>query len=89
MPNGITPGGKVKDHMMFVVGGHVVMHDRLQMVLQHPITCPGKGSPMDHRKTFHRWPAALKKLDECHVPLSNDQLYLVRDKGIEVNATPR
>lgn len=89
MPNGITPGGKVKDHMMFVVGGHVVMHDRLQIVLQHPTTCTGKGSPKDGRKTFHHWPLALKKLDECRVPLSDDQLYRIKAKGIEVDAAPR
>ena len=74
MPSGgLSPGGKVNDKLLFHVGTHTVMHDKRQIVIQHPKTCPGKGSPMDKRKTFHRASHALKKLDGCGEVLTLDQ----------------
>ncbi len=85
MPSsGLTPGGKVRDKLLFLLGTHMVMHDKLQIVIQHPKTCPGKGSPLDKRKTFHRWQQAAEKLETCGVVLDATQQMVLRDCTVAV-----
>lgn len=86
---GLTPGGKLRDKLLFDIGTHRVMHDRLQIIIQHPTDCPGKGSPLDQRKTFHRFEQALEKLDQCGVELSEPQRVDVTYVGQQVARTSR
>ena len=86
---GISPGGKVRDHAMYTIGGHAIMHDKYQIIIQHPKECPYKGSPRDKRKTFHRWPLALERLEICCVELSAEQTKQIKDVGKTCDAAPR
>ena len=77
------------DKLLFVTGTHKVMHDRLQIVIQHPSTCHGKGSSLDKRKTFHHWKLALKTLDTCGEALTDEQALAITDCGKRVAAVSR
>ena len=78
-----------QDKLMFLVGGHKVMADRLQIVIQHPTACPSAGSGKDRHKTFHRWPSAISKLRDCGEVLSLGEVDLIEAKGREVEAAGR
>ena len=77
------------DRMLFLVGTHTVMHDRLQLVIQHPSTCSNKGARRDKYKTFHRWTQALSQLVSCGETLSGEQLHQIETTGKLVDAAPR
>ena len=64
---------KGHDVLMFPVRTHRVMHDRLQIVIQHHTTCPSKGARLDRYKTFHRTEHALELLAQCGETLTTDQ----------------
>ena len=80
---------KGHDKLLFVVGVHRVMADRLQIVIQHPSTCPGKGAARDHYKTFHRWRLALEKLEQCGVVLTQVERERLIEKGQAVERAIR
>ena len=65
------------------------MSDKFQIILQHPKTCPGKGSPLDKRKTFHPWKLALKTLEGCGESLTNEQTQRLTECGKRVATVSR
>jgi hypothetical protein len=65
------------------------MHDRLQIVLQHPKTCPHRGSSLDRFKTFSRWPLALEQLETCGEALAPEQQSVIETVGRRVDVVPR
>lgn len=78
------------DKLLLTVGTHRVMHDRLQIVIQHPNGCPRKGSPLDRYKTFHPWTQALTMLDACGVgALEDAQLHRIHVCGEMVDGARR
>lgn len=77
------------DKLLFPIGAHKVMYDRLQMVIQHPSTCPHRGAGVDRYKTFHPWLLALKRLDLCEEQLTEPQRQLLIEQGKQVDAVPR
>ena len=77
------------DHLLFPLGGHKVMYDRLQIVIQHPPGCPNRGSGLDHRKTFHRWPSAISKLRDCGETPTEGEVDQIEAKGRMVDAAIR
>jgi hypothetical protein len=83
---GYTPG---RDKPLFLVGTHTVMHDKYQIVIQHPSTCNARGSRLDKYKTFHPWKLALKQLATCGESLTTEQHECLVARGIAVHAEPR
>ena len=81
-------GGRT-DKFLLKCNEHRVLYDRLQIIIQHPTSCPMKGSSLDNRKTFHPWHLAFNRLAECDVTLSPEQATLIREKGHEVANNPR
>ena len=77
------------DKALYEANDHLVMHDRLQIVIQHPYTCPGGGATRDKRKTFHRWPLALEKLHQCGVALTPEQQAQLVTTGKECDSAVR
>lgn len=77
------------DKQLFVVETHNVMHDRLQIVIQHPSTCSGKGASCDRYKTFHRWPLVRDKLEACGLSLLATQAEKMKEVGKAVDAAGR
>ena len=78
------------DKLLFPLATHKVMYDRLQIVVQHPSTCPNRGNRKeDHYKTFHRWPSALNRLAECGEALTSSQAEDVQRVGKQVDRAPR
>lgn len=61
------------DKLLFVTGTHQVMKDKHQLVIQHPIECPSKGSRLDRYKTFHHLPTLPEKLERCGITLDQPQ----------------
>lgn len=77
------------DKVMFVVGAHTVMHDKYQLVIQHPKGCKDKGSTRDRRKTFHLAAHALQRLAECGEDVTVDQQTRIQEQGRQCAAAPR
>ena len=78
------------DKLLFPLATHKVMYDRLQIVVQHPSTCPNRGNRKeDHYKTFHRWPSAISKLRDCGVELNQTEIDQIETKGQEVDQAQR
>lgn len=69
------------DKTLFPIGTHTVMHDKLQLVIQHPKGCPGAGAGLDKRKTFHTLSQALERLMMCGLTLTPEQLGILTEKG--------
>ena len=73
------------DKLLFVIGSHRVMYDRLQIVIQHPIACHAKGSPHDDvRKTFHPLKLAFQQLTNCGENLTSSEKNQLQEIGQEV-----
>ena len=81
-----TPGF---DKPLLEVGRHGVMYDRLQIVVKHPTACPRAGSGLDRHKTFHPWQIALSVLEGCGEAPTQDQIAIIKAKGLEVAAVAR
>lgn len=77
------------DKLMFHVGTHRVMCDKLQIVIQHPKSCPRKGSPLDSRKTFYPGLPVFDALDRCGVLLTEEQQAQISEKSRYVAVVPR
>ena len=85
-PMRYTPGF---DKLLFPVGTHRVMYDRLQLVLHHPLGCPQRGSGLDKGKTFHPWQLALERMETCGLALMPEQRSQVEAVGREVALADR
>lgn len=85
----LVPGRQLRDKLLFNVSNHSVLHDKFQIVIQHPVLCSGKGSRLDRRKTFHRWPQALDKLSVCGIVLTSEQRQELIERGKSVDVAKR
>jgi len=77
------------DTVLFVTGTHRVMYDRLQLVLQHPSTCPHKGSRRDQYKTFHLPQQALEQVERCGEVLTLEQEQSMHEQGVQCQEAVR
>lgn len=77
------------DRLICKSSNHKVLHDNLQIIIAHPLSCSERGCYLDVYKTFHPVDLALKQLEECGVELTTEQEREVKRIGEECRKAKR
>jgi hypothetical protein len=58
------------DSFLGKIGDHVLMYDKRQFVLSHPVGCPERGSAYDRGRTYHGYWLIEESLADCGLSIS-------------------